>query len=140
MCAGSSYSPFGPGSNRTRCSMTPKLHTQHQRLFIFRHFKVNFKVQLIVLYKIERINQFSYTHRIIHYIDVHLRMQYKCTRQNITDKPVQRGIFQFLIRLNRNRLVPDSLPSVLNWFIRNVLQSTIVLHPKVNIYFIGGFL
>ena len=34
-----------------------------------------------------------------------------CNLQNIPDNPVQRGIVQFLIRSNRNRLVFHSLPS-----------------------------
>ena len=55
---------------------------------------------------------------IIHYIDIHLEMKYNCTLQNIMDKPVQRGLVQFLIRSNRHCLVSDSLPSTLNWFIQ----------------------
>ena len=53
-------------------------------------------------------------------------------------KPLQSGIVQFLICSNRNRLVSDSLPSAMNWFIHYVVQITIVLHLKVNIYIINN--
>ena len=46
--------------------------------------------------------------------------------------PLQRGI------VYRNRLVSDSLPSALNWFIHYVLWGTIILHLKVNIFIMNN--
>ena len=72
---------------------------------------------------------------------IYIYMQFKCTVQNIRDKPIQRGIVYFLICSNRNLPVSDQLPSALNWFICYVLSNnkcsscyTIVLYRKVNIY------
>ena len=62
-------------------------------------------------------------------------MQYNnCTLQNSWGNPVQRRIVKFLIRSNATRLVSVSLTSVLICVIHYHLQSTIVLHLKVNIY------